>query len=265
MNIDKVPAHPVVKQCDVELGLPFLDCHFDVVYHSHVLEHFEVNEARQFVQECFRVLKPAGIIRIAVPDLEQIVLCYLRILQRVSDGNVSERDSYDWIMLELYDQVVRNSSGGGMAAFLDRDSIPNREFIVERCGIEAKNIIRKYDLRRGEKHRRTSKMGVTKFLSSLLEPENVLRNIREGILKILLGSEYDSLMVGRFRRSGENHQWMYDKYSLSRMLEECNFVKIVQRDAMQSYHPGWSTFNLDTEPDSTVYKPDSLYIEAIKP
>jgi hypothetical protein len=27
----------------------------------------------------------------------------------------------------------------------------------------------------------------------------------------------------------------------------------------------WSQFNLDTEPDGIVYKPDSLYLEVIKP
>jgi len=39
---------------------------------------------------------------------------------------------------------------------------------------------------------------------------------------------------------------------------------ITQRLSAESYIPDWASFNLDTEPDGTVYKPDSLYIEAIK-
>ena len=35
--------------------------------------------------------------------------------------------------------------------------------------------------------------------------------------------------------------------------------------ASESRIPGWSEFHLDTEPDGTVYKPDSLNMEAVKP
>ncbi|QUY40607.1 hypothetical protein [Acaryochloris marina] len=58
---------------------------------------------------------------------------------------------------------------------------------------------------------------------------------------------------------------MYDRYSLARLLKECGFEQITQRSATESYIPGWSSFNLDTEADGNIYKPDSLYMEAIKP
>src|ERR1700709_1713415 len=61
-------------------GIPFNDNTFEVVYHSHVLEHFPKDRAEEFIRECYRVLKPAGIIRVAVPDLEQIVSNYSRLL-----------------------------------------------------------------------------------------------------------------------------------------------------------------------------------------
>jgi hypothetical protein len=58
---------------------------------------------------------------------------------------------------------------------------------------------------------------------------------------------------------------MYDRYSLKRLLEESGFVDIKQYAANESSIPYWTSFNLDTEPDGTVYKPDSFYMEAVKP
>ncbi|MCI5164704.1 MAG: methyltransferase domain-containing protein [Candidatus Electrothrix sp. GM3_4] len=263
VNIDKVPGNPSVKQCDVERGLLFPDCHFDVVYHSHVLEHFEVMEAKKFIGECYRVLKSEGVLRVAVPDLEQVVLCYLKSLQQITDGNADATYDYEWIMLELYDQVVRNTSGGQMAAFLNRESIPNREFIIKRCGVEVENLMRRFELHRIDKQNKV--VSETKFPSLSLQLKIIFRNFREQIIKILLGSEYNALKVGRFRCLGENHQWMYDRVSLYTILEEHGFIKIVQQDAGKSYIPDWAAFNLDTEPDGITSKPDSLYMEAVKP
>jgi len=58
---------------------------------------------------------------------------------------------------------------------------------------------------------------------------------------------------------------MYDRYSLRLLLQRCGFTEITQRTATESGIPAWTSFHLDTAPDSTVYKPDSLYMEAIKP
>ena len=58
---------------------------------------------------------------------------------------------------------------------------------------------------------------------------------------------------------------MYDRYSLSHLLQSCGLGQIVQRAANESYLPDWTVWNLDTESDGTVYKPDSLFMEAIKP
>lgn len=49
-------------------GIPFPDQTFDIVYHSHLLEHFSKSDAAGFVNECHRVLRPGGIIRVVVPD-----------------------------------------------------------------------------------------------------------------------------------------------------------------------------------------------------
>ena len=42
------------------------------VYSSHALEHLYLDEARAVLRECSRVLCPGGILRLAMPDGEQI-------------------------------------------------------------------------------------------------------------------------------------------------------------------------------------------------
>jgi hypothetical protein len=90
---------------------------------------------------------------------------------------------------------------------------------------------------------------------------NCPRNI---FLKVLLGKEYKALEIGRFRLSGEIHQWAYDSYSMEKLLKDGWFINIAHRDALTSYFENWREFNLDTEPDGSIYKPDLNYIEAIK-
>jgi predicted SAM-dependent methyltransferase len=82
-------------------GIPFKDTTFDMVYHSHVIEHFSKEDAPNFLRECYRVLKQNGIIRIAFPDLEQIVSHYMRLLKEMKNGDTRHEADYDWIMLEL--------------------------------------------------------------------------------------------------------------------------------------------------------------------
>jgi hypothetical protein len=89
--------------------------------------------------------------------------------------------------------------------------------------------------------------------------------LKHKLVRALLGKEdWEALQVGKFRREGEIHFWMYDAYSLRKLLQETGFRQIRQCDADDSFIPAWTGFNLDTEPDGTVYKPDSLYMEAQK-
>ena len=111
-----------------------------LVYHSHLLEHFSKCDARKLLKECFRVLKTGGVIRIAVPDLEKIAREYLRNLEAALQGNENATKNYEWILLELYDQTVRNEPGGEMAKFLFQKRLPNEDYIVERIGEEVRSI-----------------------------------------------------------------------------------------------------------------------------
>lgn len=51
----------------------------DAIYSSHMLEHLDRAEARAFLAECRRVLRPGAILRLAVPDLRNAACRYLRL------------------------------------------------------------------------------------------------------------------------------------------------------------------------------------------
>jgi len=138
VNLDAAPSAPEVTAHDLRRGIPYADESFDAVYGSHVLEHLEPCAAARLLRECLRILKPEGIARLVVPDLEAIAGLYLRSLEGALAGDAQARQRYDWIMLELYDQAVRTVPGGAMGAHL-RGTMDGKqaEFVASRIGDEA--------------------------------------------------------------------------------------------------------------------------------
>jgi predicted SAM-dependent methyltransferase len=57
---------------------PWEDSSVDVIYCSHLLEHFTRDQGLLFLNECYRVLKKTGILRIVLPDLRNIVEDYMK-------------------------------------------------------------------------------------------------------------------------------------------------------------------------------------------
>ena len=89
---------------DLRRGVPYPDGTFDVVYHCHVLEHIDREGAPGFLQECFRVLKPGGILRIVLPDWETLARNYLEIADRMPEG--ATREEHEHAIDEMIDQMV---------------------------------------------------------------------------------------------------------------------------------------------------------------
>lgn len=66
-----------VRYADATTRIPHADRAVDVIYSSHMVEHLDRREARRFLAECRRVLKPGGRLRIVVPDLRITVNDYV--------------------------------------------------------------------------------------------------------------------------------------------------------------------------------------------
>ena len=70
---------------DVVKGLPIKENECNSVYCSHVLEHLSLNDFRKALSETCRILKPGGVFRCIVPDLEVIAKNYIQALQTKSE------------------------------------------------------------------------------------------------------------------------------------------------------------------------------------
>lgn len=56
------------------------------IFHEHVLEHFPMDRALDLLRECYRLLQPGGVLRVAMPSLDQM-------LEDYNDGNWKNSDS----------------------------------------------------------------------------------------------------------------------------------------------------------------------------
>lgn len=261
INIDISPQNPDVVKHNIIKNIPFEDNSVDLVYHSHMLEHLPKSAAEPFIHECFRVLKPGGILRIAVPDLEQIAIHYLSALNEglQDPASAEKKANYDWMMLEMFDQTVRTSSGGEMLKFLRQNVVSNKTFILERCGSEVENLFGK-PVSRASSGDQASVSLLRKIFRFVKNPD--FR--KDVLLKRLLKEDYELLPVVNFRKRGEIHQWMYDRFSLSHLLKKQGGQDITQQTAFTSHYPEWKKFNLDGSAEGKVHKPDSLFMEARK-
>jgi predicted SAM-dependent methyltransferase len=248
INIDIVPQAPGVIAHDLSRGVPLEDASCDVVYHAHLLEHLRRPDALNFMGECRRVLKPGGILRVATPDLERMARLYLDTLEKSGDGSAQR---HEWITLEMYDQAVREESGGQMREYLKLRPLPAEGFVLERIGQEGREIIEA--LQRNPS-------------APAAAPPSLRERLIDAVRTVFLGQrDRRALRIGRFRLGGEVHQWMYDRYSLARLMTDAGFENPLPRTASSSLITGWSGFNLDTQPDGAVIKPDSMFMEAVRP
>ncbi len=238
VNVDFRACAPEVMACDLSRGLPFPDASFDVAYHSHLLEHFPRAQAGGFLRECLRVLKPGGVLRCAVPDFEAMARQYLAQLEGALAGDEGNRERYQWIMLEMLDQMVRERSGGEMLDYWKQDPMPAQEYVFARVGAEARQA--RAALRAAGK----------------LRPAGVAAPAP---------ARPDPAAIGAFRSSGEVHHWLYDRHSLAQALLAAGFVQPRPCRADESAIPGFNAYLLDIEADGGVRKPDSLFMEAVKP
>lgn len=67
---------PKITFVDLKGELPDDDHTVDYIYCSNVLEHFEKYETIKILEECKRVLKKGGMIRVVLPDLKKLIENY---------------------------------------------------------------------------------------------------------------------------------------------------------------------------------------------
>jgi predicted SAM-dependent methyltransferase len=61
---------------DVTEPFPLPDACSDIVFTEHMIEHIGYVQGLAMLRECFRVLKPGGVLRVATPDLAILLALY---------------------------------------------------------------------------------------------------------------------------------------------------------------------------------------------
>ncbi len=136
----------------------------------------------------------------------------------------------------MYDQTVRNYSGGQMAEFLQQPDLVNEKYIVDRIGYVGKSII----------NNSLAKKDGEQTVSNLIKAvkrvgiKKVSRYIFKKITNIFTSEEKE---IGLFRLGGEIHMWMYDRFSLSRLLREVGFEDVGVKTSHESNIPNWTSMN----------------------
>jgi len=77
INIDHKRVHPDVLELDCRNGLPYQDESVEEVYGGHFFDHLTYFEGLTLLKECYRVLKPGGIVHFSVMDTDAIINSYL--------------------------------------------------------------------------------------------------------------------------------------------------------------------------------------------
>lgn len=257
-NVDLTSRHEDVEEYDLRRGLPYSDGSFDGVYHSHVLEHLPPAEGQKLLKDCYRILKPGGVLRVVVPNLEAIVRGYLEQLEGACAGKAGAAGRYDWMTFELLDQMVRSQSGGMMGPAMHDSKLEAHTFICERLGDELQNSDANGQQTKQKKNR--------------LSPQYLKRKLSK--LRIGIGTKLVSILLPelnskaiaemRFRQTGEVHRWMYDRFSLCRAFRDAGFADVRCETASSSRIENFDSFELDAVGER-IRKPDSLFVEGIKP
>ena len=92
LNTDLLPIDRDVVYLDATRRFPFRNDQFDYVFSEHMIEHIDYKSGSLMLNECFRVLKPGGRIRIATPNLEVLLGLYC------SEKTPLQQRYLDWVI-----------------------------------------------------------------------------------------------------------------------------------------------------------------------
>jgi len=248
-NIDFQSPIDGVIEMNILHGLSFPDATFDAVYTAQFIEHLTLAEGEQVLRNVAKVMKPGGIVRLVTPDLEELARTYLELLERIkrqADPEYVWR--YDWIRVEIFDQIARDRSGGDTYEFLANCDAATQRYILDRIGYSARHFFTPSE----DRQRRIT------FGLLLKKIDRVPRRLRKMVVDFFAT---ETMRVGRFRRSGEVHRYMHDFYSLKSLLERSGFHSVERVDAHRSAIPNWDRYELDVV-DGAVDGPLALFVEA---
>lgn len=249
---------PYIHHLELRRPLPYEPNTFDEIYCNHVLEHLTLEDGRQLVREFYRILKPGGMCRLVVPDLELVAREYLHNLEIVTKdqtkGNVTR---YEWSVADMIDQMVRTKPGGIMGEKLIAGNVDWDQ--IHRCNGDALDSFRE-DSREGQPRNLFDRLK-HEFPGKLNDLPRFIAWVWYGILRKLyvLFSKRSFLQL-----YNEINLWMYDQFSLQELMRGANFQNVQRMDFKTSHIRGWNRYNFDQSEKGDYPLEPSVYVEGMK-
>lgn len=76
INVDRARGPQVQVVWDLTTALPFPDLSCSAIFSEHLIEHVTREQAASLIEECYRMLKPGGVLRVSTPDAERYLRSY---------------------------------------------------------------------------------------------------------------------------------------------------------------------------------------------
>ncbi len=257
INLDFAPLSSSVRQANLLGRLPLESGETSFVYSSHFFEHIPRSQVPTFLMECFRIMKPGAVIRLVLPDLENMARAYLK------HRDQGEHKKADFLVTEIIDQCVRTVPGGEMGAlFRDMSSqehlepleLELKQFVYERVG----EVI-------GTKETEQRRGSEQPFTLKVRAALNFLRKLILRVWLYPLPAAFKRQNVS-FAEVGEKHQWVWDFYQLGGALKKAGFINVARMSASMSAVEDIPVSILDLHPNGEPRKgAGSMYAEARKP
>lgn len=91
--------------CDITKPLPFSENSIDFIMLEHVIEHVTQHQGYRFFEECMRVLKPGGVVRVVFPDIKRAFdRCderYREFVKRYLGGTVTNKIAIEQLIFNF--------------------------------------------------------------------------------------------------------------------------------------------------------------------
>ena len=261
INLDYTSTSRDVLKVDLLRPLPIQSETVDIVYSSHFLEHVPRESIHLLLSECARILKPGGVIRLVMPDFEEMCRAYL------GHRDNNEHQYADFLVTEIIDQSVRRYPGGELGKLYGKYiSNPSQyqtmiDFLRHRNG-ETLGIRQEPKAEYSVRQQSPSPpIGLHKIMNKL---RKLLHGARFQAGIRLLPRPFITQNVS-FASVGEKHFWLWDYYQLSTALGQSGFKNAVRFSHDTSQIASFPFYPLDTNHEGMPRKgSESMYIEAVK-
>lgn len=152
INTDLLGNDAMDFPLDITKRLPFPDSYFSVIYGSEVIEHVTRPQARSFLKEALRTLRPDGVLRLTTPDIEAVAQIYLGthpkghldIHERYWLGGEFSRDiwinaafrNYGHQLLYSFETLLEELTSAGFASVCRTEPQETKSKFPQLSGIE---------------------------------------------------------------------------------------------------------------------------------